>query len=100
MNLCEAQNDKLGSQHFGAPNRYCATESIISKIPNVGFLPLALRRQMRCIKTGAVQVILEPDQDKPNEWTEKGRPDRFTQHYPNVDVYECANCHARVAKDR
>ena len=88
------------SQHFGAPNRYCAAESTVTpeKIPNVGFPPLALRRQMKCIKTGAIQVILEPEQDKPNNWTFGGRPDQFRIHYPNSDVFECPNCHARVAK--
>lgn len=36
---------------------------------------------MRCIKTGAQQFI-----------------DR-SRHYPNVDVYECQNCGARIAKE-
>ena len=51
--MCEADNDKPDSQAFGAPNRYCATESTIADVPDVGFPPLALRKPMTCIKTGA-----------------------------------------------
>jgi len=48
--LCEAQNNKPDSQVFGAPNRYCAPRG------NDDFPPLALRKPMHCIKTGARQA--------------------------------------------
>jgi len=96
--LCEANNDKPDSQYFGAPNRYCAVESTVQKIPDVNFPPLALRQPMECIKTGAIQVLLEPAQDRPNNWDFGPRPDQFRIHYPNIDIFECPNCHARVAK--
>lgn len=90
--LCEASNGKPESQHYGAPNRYCAAE------PRDSFPPLALRKPMQCIKTGARQVILEPDEDKPNTWESAGRPVNYAPHYPNVDVFECQTCRARIAK--
>jgi len=91
--LCEAQNDKPDSQEYGAPNRYCAAE------PKDDFPPLALRKPMRIIKTGARQVILEPGEDQPNFWQSVRRPVSYRDHYPGVDVHECPNCHARVASD-
>lgn len=91
--LCEAANDKPDSQVYGAPNRYCAAG------PKDNFPPLALRKPMQCIKTGATQVILAPDEDKPNTWKGCARPANYTPHYPNVDVFTCPNCNARVAVD-
>jgi hypothetical protein len=91
--MCEEENNKPDSQVYGAPNRYCALTG------DMEFPPLALRVQMKCIKTGVEQVILEPDQNKANMWDSPARPDRYRPHYPNVDVFECPNCGARVAKE-
>lgn len=89
--LCEANNDKPDSQAFGAPNRYCAVSA------GDDFPPLSLPRQMECIKTGAMQVVL--DTPEPNMWTGAGRPASYRRHFPNVDVFECPHCHARIAKE-
>ena len=103
--LCEQQNDKPDSQAFMAPNRYCAIESSVGggggehlTAQVTDFPPLALYVPMRCIKTGANQVLLEGGK-RPNNWEEAARPPDWRRHYPNVDVYECPNCHARVAKE-
>lgn len=88
--MCKEKNDKPDSQAFMAPNRYCAAG------PKDDFPPLALRKPMRCIKTGARQVILDPDVDKPNAWTSAARPSGYRPHYPNCDVFECPVCKARV----
>jgi hypothetical protein len=88
--LCEANNDKPDSQHYGAPNRYAAMVGQPGDFP-----PLALRQKMVCIKTGAQQVLLYAKDDKPNMW-EGGRPTK--DHYPNVDVFECPHCRARVVR--
>ena len=96
--LCQASNNKPDSQHFGAPNRYCAFGQD-EEIDALGFPPLALRRKMECIKTGAAQVILDTDQDRPNTWGDAARPDRYRRHYPNVDVFECPVCHARITRE-
>ena len=91
--LCEASNDKPDSQHFGAPNRYCASEAVgLDDFP-----PLALKIPMQCIKTGARQVIL--DVHSRNDWSGGARPGRYRQHYPNVDVFECPHCHARIVRE-
>lgn len=100
--LCEQQNDKPDSQAFMAPNRYCAMESSIGGGTDLtlradDFPPLALYTAMRCIKTGANQVLLEGGK-RPNDWSNPERPADWRRHYPNVDVYECPNCHARVAR--
>lgn len=89
--LCEARNDKPDSQAFMAPNRYCAATETDD------FPPLALRRAMKCIKTGARQVIM--DDDKANDWASGARPSRYREHYPNVDVFECSNCGARIVRE-
>lgn len=95
--MCEAVNDKPDSQALGAPNRYCAAENRYGQtVEDVTVPPLALKTPMVCIKTGAAQVIL--DHTGPNLWDKTGRPDDWRRHYPNVDVFECPNCHARVAK--
>ena len=52
---------------------------------------------MQCIKTGAQQVIL--DVHEPNDWSGGSRPTRYRKHYPNVDVFECPNCHARIVRE-
>jgi len=91
--MCEAKNSKPDSQSFGAPNRYCAAG------PKDDFPPLALRRPMVCIKTGARQVILDPEVDHPNTWETAARPSMYREHYPNCDVFECPNCHSRVVND-
>jgi len=91
--MCAARNDRPESQAFGAPNRYCAVSE------KDDFPPLALRRGMICIKTGARQVILDELVDGANYWTSAERPRAYTPHYPNVDVYECPICHARIAKE-
>ena len=91
--LCEAPNDKPESQMFMAPNRYCRSVEAVPDFPS-----FALRRAMRCIKTGAAQVLLDPPDDKPNDWSGGMRP-IGRQHYPNVDVYECPNCRARIVRE-
>lgn len=91
--LCEANNDKPDSQAFGAPNRYCKPTDDVPDFPS-----LALRVPMVCIKTGAVQVLLNRDQNKGNDWSGQGRPEG-SRHYPNVDVFECPNCHARIIRE-
>jgi len=96
--LCEQHNDKPDSQAFGAPNRYCAIENrqgIRTEVDDVP--PLSLPVEMRCIKTGAPQVVLDVSQ--PNLWTDAGRPSDWRRHYPNVDLFECPTCGARVAKE-
>lgn len=91
--MCDAKNSKPDSQAFGAPNRYCAAG------PNDDFPPLALRKEMLCIKTGARQVILDDAVNQPNMWETAERPSSYRRHGPNVDVFECPNCHSRVAKE-
>lgn len=91
--LCEAKNNKPDSQHFGAPNRYAALRSLDTD----DFPPLALDRPMRCIKQGARQVLLAVH--KANDWSDTERPKYAREHYPNVDVFECPNCHARMARE-
>ncbi len=90
--LCEAQNDKLDSQHFGAPNRYCAMTGKDT------FPPVALKTPMRCIKTGSRQVLLF-NSHEPNTWKDEDRPRELGKHYPNVDVFECPNCRSRVVRE-
>jgi hypothetical protein len=89
--MCEASNDKPDSQAFMAPNRYCAAET------GDDFPPLHLHTPMRCIKIGAQQVILDVHQ--PNDWSGGSRPTRYHKHHPNVDVFECPNCHARIVRE-
>ena len=89
--MCEAQNDKPDSQAFMAPNRYCAVKD------GEDFPPLHLHTKMNCIKTGAQQVIL--DIHEPNDWSGGSRPTHYRKHYPNVDVFECPNCHARIVRE-
>ena len=91
--LCEARNDKPDSQHFGAPNRYAA----LRPEDTDDFPPLALAKPMICIKVGARQVLLISDQ--PNDWTSAGRPAYVKTHYPNVDVFECQTCRARIVQE-
>ena len=98
--MCEAQNDKPDSQAFGAPNRYCSSESSLGGKVDSAFPPLALRTAMVCIKTGALQVILLDDQNGPNMLADAARPGRWRNHYPNVDVFECPNCRARIVRDK
>ncbi len=96
--LCEQKNDKPDHQAFGAPNRYCAIENHLGQRTEVADMPpLALPAAMVCLKTGAAQVVL--DSAERNMWTNAGRPNRWRRHYPNVDVFECPTCGARVAKD-
>lgn len=89
--LCEEKNNKPDSQAFMAPNRYCAAKD------GETFPPLALHTKMQCIKTGASQVIL--DVHEPNDWSGGSRPTHYRPHYPNVDVFECPNCHARMVRE-
>lgn len=91
--LCEDTNDKPDSQAFGAPNRYCA----LKEGDKADFPPLALHTPMKCIKTGARQVLLA--RHHLNDWMDAARPAVYRDHYPNVDVFECPNCHARVARE-
>ena len=97
--MCEESNDKPDSQAFGAPNRYCSAKSSIGGWSDSDFPPLALRTPMVCIKTGANQVILLDWQNGPNVWNNLERPDRWRNHYPNVDVFECPNCRSRIARE-
>jgi hypothetical protein len=96
--LCEAKNDKPDSQAFMAPNRYCSIESNLGgKVEDVDFPPLALYVQMKCIKTGANQVLLDGGK-RQNDWSSAERPLDWRNHYPNVDVFECPNCGARIVR--
>lgn len=100
--MCEARNGKPDSQAFMAPNRYCATGSSFEGQEQVveDFPPLALNTKMLCIKTGAAQVILDGNNGKrPNDWSDPARPADWHRHYPNVDVFECLNCGARIARE-
>lgn len=113
--MCEAQPGtpgaaKLDHQVYGAPNRYCAIESIdqapdryreVKHYPSV-VPPLALRRPMVVVEIGVHQVILDSDGAKngatsANLWKDEGRPSKYRVHYPNVDFLECPHCHTRVA---
>jgi len=97
--LCEARNDEPDSQAFGAPNRYCAAENDIGQDgTQAGFPPLALMVPMKMIALGAQQVLGRDDPITPNDWSMAGRPAKWRKHYPNVDVFECPNCHARIAR--
>lgn len=96
--LCEAKNDKPDGQAFMAPNRYCSVESTRGgKLDVADFPPLALYMPMTAIKTGAQQVLLDTGKT-PNDWTSGERPANWRNHYPNVDVFECQNCGARMAR--
>ena len=94
--LCESKNQQPDHQAFMAPNRYCAISSKQLKEKD-DFPPLHLHTKMQCIKTGARQVILDVHQ--PNDWSGGARPGRYREHYPNVDVFECPNCHARIVRE-
>ena len=95
--LCEEKNDKPDSQAFLAPNRYCSVESSRGGKVDSDFPPLALYTPMVCIKVGANQVLLDGGK-RPNEWSGGGRPADWRNHYPNVDVFECPNCGARIVR--
>jgi hypothetical protein len=96
--MCEAQNDKPDSQSFMAPNRYCSIESTVGgKTLTPDFPPLALYTPMVCIKTGASQVLFIGGK-WPNDWSTVARPSTWRNHYPNVDVFECPNCKARIVR--
>jgi hypothetical protein len=43
---------------------------------------VVLPRPMTCVKTGAEQFLVDG-----------------SQHYPNVDVFECPNCKLRVVRE-
>lgn len=101
--MCEAQNGNPGSnefdhQVFGAPNRYCAvgvnpdTDKDVDTVP-----PVALKTPMKFIKAGVPQVILL--NHNINMWVETERPKDYRRHYPNVDFYECPNCHSRIVRE-
>ncbi len=94
--LCESPSGP-DSQVFGAPNRYCAVENSLGETAESDFPPVALRKRMKCISVGANQVILAPVDDKPNDGD--GRSARWRKHYPNVDVFECEHCHARIVRE-
>ena len=95
--MCEDKHsDKPDAQHFGAPNRYAA----LRQEDTDDFPPVALRTPLVCIKTGARQVLVLPDGPPPNDWgADTVRPTYSHTHYPNVDVYECQTCRARVVKE-
>lgn len=96
--MCEAGNSQPDGQAFMATNRYCAVESTrggSNEVPD--FPPLALYTPMVCIKTGAQQVLLDTGRT-PNNWTSAARPSDWRNHYPNVDVFECPNCKARIVR--
>jgi hypothetical protein len=95
--MCEQKNDKPDLQAFMAPNRYCSVESKFGQVSDSTFPPVALYREMKVIKNGVNQVLLEGGK-RPNDWTDAARPDDWRKHYPNVDVYECTNCGARVVR--
>lgn len=97
--MCGAENDKPDAQAFMAPNRYCSIESSRgAKLEVADFPPLALYTPMLCIKTGAQQVLLDGGK-RSNDWSASERPSDWRNHYPNVDVFECRNCGARIARD-
>lgn len=96
--LCHEKNDEPDSQAFMAPNRYCANESDrggTTEDSNVP--PVALYTPMRVLKTGAQQVLLDGGKT-PNDWSSAERPADWRNHYPNVDMFECPNCGARVCR--
>jgi len=104
--LCHAINSQPDSQAFMAPNRYCAIESSVGGLTEdspVGGAddswvpPLALYVPMKVIKTGAQQVLLDGGK-QPNDWSSADRPRAWRNHYPNVDLYECPHCGARVCR--
>jgi hypothetical protein len=96
--MCEEKNSKPDSQAFMAPNRYCSLESTLGHdTDSKDFPPLALYVPMKCIKTGANQVLFDGGK-RPNDWSDASRPSDWRRHYPNVDVFECPNCGARVAR--
>ena len=90
--LCEQRNDKPDNQAFMAPNRYCQS------IEGEDYPSFALQRPMECIKMGATQVVLDPPENKPNDWSEIIRP-QGRRHFPNIDIFECPNCHARIVRE-
>ena len=53
----QERNRQPDGQHFGAPNRYCSSKSSLGGKADSEFPPLALRKPMVCIKTGATQVM-------------------------------------------
>ena len=72
-----AENFDEDNQVEGAPNRFVGTDDNPTRFPRV-----MLRFKMDVIKTGAEQVLPTGQ-----------------RHYPNVDVYQCANCKAVVVKE-
>ncbi len=67
--------------------------TVLAKAPN-GDIPdsplqaILPEYAMRCIQTGMMQFIQDPEVSV-----------RF-RHYPDVDVFACPKCGARVAKSR
>jgi hypothetical protein len=104
--LCEAQPGTKGAhkpdaQVFGAANRYCSILDADGKELDPGgkFPPVALQQPMRMIAVGARQVVFHGQHGRLlNLWEGGDRP-RGYGHYPNVDVYECPTCKARVVYD-
>ena len=62
------------------PNKYAAPQTAEF------WPPVVLQRKMECIKTGAQQMI-------------RLSGGELHKHYPNVDIFECSNCGARVVKE-
>lgn len=88
--MCNTQ----AGQFSGAPNRYCKPLDW----ENDDFPAIALRKRMDCIKMGANQVILDEKDNKDYNLKDPVKP-AGRIHFPNVDIFECPYCHARVVKE-
>ena len=60
-------------------------EPVVEKLKRA---KVCLPTAMLCVKTGAEQMIRNPDTG-----------DYHEHHARNVDIFECPNCHSRVAKE-
>jgi len=96
--LCHERSDKPDSQAYMAPNRYCSIHSDRGGVTDDSTVPpLSLYTPMKVIKTGAQQVVLDGGR-RPNDWSSSERPSDWRNHYPNVDLFECPVCGARVCR--
>ena len=95
--LCEGHNHQPDSQVYMAPNRYCAIESIYGQKSDSDVPPLALYIEMKVVRNGVNQVLFDGGK-RPNDWSSAERPADWRMHYPDVDLYECPNCGARVVR--
>ena len=99
--MCGSQGGRspiaYDGQVYGAPNRWRRYK---------GMLSVMLSKPMKVFKTGMEQYLpfICSSQDLRNRWPETDEAVKediknaqfARRHYPDVDVYECPNCHSKI----